>query len=196
MEQSCVESADVIEHGYHYMFSSASLSLKLYEESKERLHLANVYVMTAFALEAYVNELCELSLPQRLWRIVDRRANTVEKITVIEVHWHAQFDYCKPPFQLVKEIFRVRDAFAHARQEKVPALEVRDGVKTVVRPIAPIEVLLDDPSRARRYLTCVYELMGYLDQFNPWRRGRVHPMASAAVSTWIALRLAPLQNNE
>ena len=152
--------------------------------------------MTAFALEAYVNELCELSLPTRLWRVIERRANTVEKLAVIEVHWHTQFDYSTSPFQFVREIFRVRDTFAHARQAKVPALGFLDGVQTVLRPTAPIEALLKDADKARSFLGCVYELMGHLDRFNPSKNDRTHPMNSPAVSTWISLRLVPLPTGE
>lgn len=195
---SRAKSAEVIEHGYHYMYSAATLSMRLYDESEPRepLHLANVYVMCAFALEAYVNELCELSLPARLWNTVERRATTMDKLTFVESFWHTQFDYSSLPFQLVKEIFRVRDAFAHARRTALPALEDRDGEQIVLRPRAPIETYLGDSRKAKSFLSCVYELMGYLDRYNPSRRRRTHPMESAAVSTYISLELVPLPVDE
>lgn len=101
---------------YVYLHRNARFALDLAEETAEaRLyHYMNSIIMSAFALEAYINHLCAEELP--FWKEIER-LSPQKKLNIICSYLNFNLDKSQRPFQSFKQIFRIRNSLAHGRTE-------------------------------------------------------------------------------
>lgn len=175
-----------------FLYRSAELSLRLWQESdpKESLHLANVYVMAAFALEGYVNDACARVVDSEFWNRCERKLNTEDKLRLLASVRRLNIDYSRHPWQSLREIFRDRDLFAHAKRHETSAIaktaEGEPMVDTTQR--GPIERLLFDVERARHHLEIVFDLVGRIESAVIGESLETHPLHHEPRSTRIVVR--------
>ena len=188
-----VLDATSTEHGYNYLYGAAELSLETFEsgEPKNFLHLANVYVMSAFCLEAYVNELCDMSVPRKLWDGVERKLSTEDKLRLLAEIKQVEIDFSTEPFQLIRDIFKARDSFAHAKRSAWSALKSGlEGQRVLDKTICgPLETYLRSPARARKHLVAVYSILEELEKLVRSNGKLGHPLDRGPKSTVIRAQL-------
>lgn len=182
------------EHSYYYLYKSAELSLQLFNSGtpKEPLHLASVFVMAAFAVEAYVNELCAKIVSAKLWDGIERKLSTVDKIRLLADQAHVDIDFSARPFQLLSEIFKARDTFAHAKLSEWSMLRTGlEGVPTLDSTMrGPIETYLHDGSRAANYLNSAFEILRQLHVLFDVDSNDSHPLERGAKTNNIQIQMA------
>ena len=96
-----------IRHTANYLLSLAKASR---EGSLLNLQAASVFY--AFAFEAYLNHVGAEELP--FWAEIDR-ISYFKKLNVISKHLGLEADQGKPPFQIIRELFELRNMLAHGR---------------------------------------------------------------------------------
>ena len=73
-------------------------------------------VFYAFAFEAYLNHVGAEEIP--FWDDIDR-ISYLKKLIVIEKHLKLTPDHGTPPFQVIQELFKLRNALAHGRTRNI-----------------------------------------------------------------------------
>jgi hypothetical protein len=187
------------EHSYYYLYKSAELSLQLFDSGtpKQPLHLASVFVMAAFSVEAYVNELCAKKVSARLWDGIERKLSTGDKIRLLAGQAQAEIDFSKRPFQLLSDIFKARDAFAHAKHSEWSMLRTGlEGVHTLDSTIrGPIETYLHDGSRAANYLNSAFEILKQLHVLFDADSNSSHPLERGARTNNVHVKMVRQEIN-
>ena len=102
----------------------------------------------AFAFEAYLNHVGAEELP--FWDEIDRISHE-KKLTVLSKHLRFTKDLSRRPLQTILELFKLRDALAHGRTEK---LTIKKAIKLPpphddVCYLLPLEKLT--PGTIRKY---------------------------------------------
>ncbi len=109
------------------------------DEHGRFLHLISSMVFTAFCLEGFLNHVGQEKI--EFWETLKRKLNPSEKLKIICELLKIQPDYSKRPFQTFKEIFKLRDQFAHSEtykfiEEHIYMLEMGENPP---EPLAPWE---------------------------------------------------------
>lgn len=112
---------DVHSKTYTALFNTGWHLLDMAERSEEGslLNLQAAIVFFAFTFEAYLNHVGEEEI--KYWNEIDRISHA-KKLTVLEKH--LGFDKSKPSFITVKELFEMRNNFAHGRTIKKTIIKV------------------------------------------------------------------------
>lgn len=195
---SSVEEAYSVAHPHYMMYKSAELSLAYAARSPKHrsLHLLNVYVMIAFTLEAYVNDFCAVSIPHGLWNSVERKLSTSEKLKLVSACLKIPIDFSSPPFQETKEIFRIRDHFAHSKRRLRDISKNGLSETSLVSPKNELEEILVRMDLATKRYRSVYEMIGYLHSIRPEKDHNSHPLETGAFSTFITIVLTKKSGSE
>lgn len=85
-------------------------------ETGRLLNLQAATVFFAFAFEAYLNHVGTEELT--FWDEIDR-ISYKQKLTVLSKHLGFTKDLSKPPLQTILDLFKLRDALAHGRTQKL-----------------------------------------------------------------------------
>ncbi len=114
---------DVESKTYALLFSTAWHLLDTAENVKEGslLNLQTGTVFFAFAFEAYLNHVGDDEL--KFWAEIDRISYD-SKLTVLSEHLGFEVDKSRRPFQTIRELFDLRNAFAHGRTKKLEQKKV------------------------------------------------------------------------
>jgi len=154
-----VSSAHSIRQTHYLLFKAAEVALmKADQDDRLRdLHIATVYVMSAFALEAYVNDICAVSIPHKVWSLVERKLSTIEKIKLLEAHTMLKTDFSKEPFQLLKQLFRTRDELAHSKRQVLEVEPQNLNIQPLTMPRSNLDKCLDNILLARKLHTAVFD---------------------------------------
>lgn len=192
---SQITSAYSIAHPHYLMYKAAELALaRAYADEKLRsLHAATVYAMSAFALEAYVNDVCAVSIPEAVWGLVERRLNTAEKIKLLETYIPFSPDPSREPFQLLKPLFQIRDELAHCKRQVVEVESSALNAQPLVMPRAGFERYLDDVSLAKKLHKGVFDMVTILHTARVNKDQEGHPFESAAASHFIEIKLTKVE---
>lgn len=109
---------DVESKTYAAIFHTAWHLLDVAErrETGWLLNLQAATVFFAFAFEAYLNHAGAEELS--FWDEIDR-ISYKKKLTVLSKHLGFTKDVSKPPLKTILELFKLRDALAHGRTQKL-----------------------------------------------------------------------------
>ncbi|GAB4290202.1 MAG: hypothetical protein Kow0067_16420 [Coriobacteriia bacterium] len=150
------------------------------DEEGSFLELVTALLMCAFTLEAVLNHVgrhlfYSVDGDSALWDLVER-ANPLEKLSAIAEQLSLPVDYGSRPFQLLKPMFKFRNAVAHPKSDEVSAmLEVPDDI-THIRISEARELKADwelqcDIDTAREWHQAVWDIAAILcvqaDTINP-----------------------------
>jgi hypothetical protein len=177
---------------YCITYKAAELSLEhAFKSEKYRaLYLINVYVMSAFSLEAYLNDFCAVSLPSHLWKSLEKKLNPIEKINLLSSMLGFKIDFSRQPFQEVRNIFRLRDKFAHAKRNAREAIPEYIARNEFVFPEDDISAYLKDLDKAVKIHKTVYEVINFLHNLRKNKDYDRNPLdvGTRAVNISIGLR--------
>ena len=141
---------DVESKTYAAIFHTAWHLLDMAErhELGRLLNLQAATVFFAFTFEAYLNHVGAEELP--FWEEIER-ISYMQKLMVLSKHLGFAKDLSKPPLQTIVQLFKLRDALAHGRTQK---LTIKTTSKSHPRHDAalcllPLEQLT--PETVRRY---------------------------------------------
>lgn len=193
---SQITSAYSIAHPHYLMYKAAELALARADadEKLRSLHVATVYAMSAFALEAYVNDVCAVSIPEAVWGLVERRLNTAEKIKLLEAYIPFSTDPAREPFQLLKPLFRIRDELAHCKRQVVEVESQALNEQPLVLPRARFERHLDDVSLAKKLHKGVFDMVTILHNARVEKDQERHPFESTAASHFVTIKLTKVED--
>ncbi len=193
---SQITSAYSIAHPHYLMYKAAELALARADadEKLRSLHVATVYAMSAFALEAYVNDVCAVSIPEAVWGLVERRLNTAEKIKLLEAYIPFSTDPSREPFQLLKPLFRIRDELAHCKRQVVEVESQALNEQPLVMPRAGFERHLDDVSLAKKLHKGVFDMVTILHNARVDKDQEGHPFESVAASYFVTIKLTKVES--
>lgn len=112
---------DVHSKTYTALFNTGLHLLDMAEryELGSTLNLQSAIVFIAFTFEAYLNHVGEEEI--KFWDEIDRISHA-KKLTVLEKH--LGFDKSKSSFNTVKELFEMRNNFAHGRTVRETIVKV------------------------------------------------------------------------
>lgn len=191
---SHVSSAHSIRHIHYLLFKAAEVALVKADQDNglRKLHIATVYVMSAFALEAYVNDICAVSIPDNVWSLIERKLSTTEKIKLLEAHIMLNADSSKEPFQLLKQLFRIRDELAHAKRQVLEVEEPHRNKKVLVMPRSDLDKYLDDILLARKLHKAVFDMATTLHNARKEKDTDEHPFEAGASTSFITITLTKI----
>lgn len=192
---SQITSAYSIAHPHYLMYKAAEFALARAdaEEKLRPLHVATVYAMSAFALEAYVNDVCAVSIPEAVWGLVERRLNTAEKIKLLEAYIPFSTDPSREPFQLLKPLFRIRDELAHCKRQVVEVESPALCAQPLAMPRGGLEMHLDEVSLAKKLHKGVFDMVAILHSARVDKDQEGHPFLSTAASHFVAIKLTKVE---
>lgn len=192
---SQITSAHSIAHPHYLMYKAAEFALARadVDEKLRSLHVATAYAMSAFALEAYVNDVCAVSIPEAVWGLVEKRLNTAEKIKLLEAYIPFSTDPSREPFQLLKPLFRIRDELAHCKRQVVEMESQALNEQPLVMPRAGFERRLDDVSLAKKLHKGVFDMVTILHNARVDKDQEVHPFESVAASHFFTIELTKVE---
>ena len=194
---SQITSAYSIAHPHYLMYKAAEFALARADadEKLRSLHVATVYAMSAFALEAYVNDVCAVSIPEAVWGLVERRLSTAEKIKLLEAYIPFSTDPSREPFQLLKPLFRIRDELAHCKRQVVEVEPPALNAQPLVMPRAGLERHLDDVSLAKKLHKGVFDMITILHSARVEKDQEGHPFENAAASHFFEIKLTKAEGS-
>ncbi len=94
-------------------------SLELARESEKGRFYNCMFSMigAAFAVEAYLNHLGQYKFGQKEWGKIERKMRPESKLRVLAKLINHNLDFSRRPCQTFTDMFRYRNAIAHARTE-------------------------------------------------------------------------------
>lgn len=101
----------VLKHIARHLHDSAN---ERREGSMLNLQAASVFL--AFTFEAYLNHVGEEEIP--FWNEIERIPYDA-KLRVLAKHLKLKIDRGQPPFQLIGELFKLRNSLAHGRTQVI-----------------------------------------------------------------------------
>ena len=152
---------------YVAIFHTAWHLLDMSERHEEGrlLNLQAATVFFAFSFEAYLNHVGAEELT--FWEEVDRISHAA-KLEVLSKHLGFAKDKSKPPFQMISELFKLRDALAHGRTQNVTIKNASGSPPPydAVERLLPWEQLT--PQGVRRYHDDVRDAIELINSARPW----------------------------
>lgn len=182
---SHISTAFSIPHMHYVLFKAAEVALVKADEDKtlRSLHIATAYVMSAFALEAYVNDICAVSIQGKVWHLVERKLSTTEKIKLLEAHTALNADSSKEPFQLLKQLFRIRDELAHCKRQVLEAEpHLSSDTHKITMPRSATEKYLENIALAKKLHKAVFDMATLLHDARTKKDNDLHPFEAGAHS--------------
>jgi hypothetical protein len=191
---SHISSAHSIRHTHYLLFKAAEVALVKADQDDglRALHIATAYVMSAFALEAYVNDICAVSIPYKTWNPVERKLSTIEKVKLLKAHTMLKADFSKEPFQLLKQLFRTRDELAHSKRQVLEVEPQNLNTQSLTMPCSNLDKCLDDILLARKLHTAVFDIATTLHNARTDRDNDEHPFQAGAFSNFITITLTKI----
>ncbi len=90
----------------------------------------SVIIYSAFCIEGYLNHVGAKIIES--WDILERKLSPEEKLQIIYSKLHIFPDKGKRPYQTIKDIFQIRNLFAHPRTEYIS--ETKDIIGDLIDP--------------------------------------------------------------
>lgn len=135
---------------YAAIFHTAWHLLDMSERHEEGrlLNLQAATVFFAFSFEAYLNHVGKEEFT--FWEEIDRISHAA-KLEILSKHLGFAKDKSKAPFQIISELFKLRDALAHGKTQNVPIKKASGSLPPhdAVEHLLPWEQLT--PQCVRRY---------------------------------------------
>jgi hypothetical protein len=151
---------------YATLFHTASFLLHRAKEEPEGsvLNLQGASVFYAFAFEAYLNHVGAEEIT--FWDEIDRMSYA-KKLRIIEKHLNLTVDHGAHPFQVIQELFDLRNTLAHAR-----TIAIDDSYETDTPPDHVSTWRIHDwekltPVKVSLYSTCVDAAIKTINQARP-----------------------------
>lgn len=151
-------------YGYRYLLMAVHKAQARLEvdsrPSRAFVDCLSMLLFSAFALEAFVNHLGELSLQN--WRSLKKNKSVREKLVLLADTHGVALDWDSYPYGSIKELVQFRNAVAHAETQDV-SIEIISGAaggklphwpslcepETAKRISGEVEQLIEDfPNRA------------------------------------------------
>lgn len=194
---SHISSALSVRHTHYLLFKAAEVALVNADQDDRlrNLHIATAYVMSAFSLEAYVNDICAVSIPNKDWSLVERKLSTIEKIKLLKTYIILKTDFSKEPFQLLKQLFRIRDELAHSKRQVLEVDSKNLNIQPLTMPRSKLDECLDDVALARKLHTAVFNIATTLHNARMDKDTDEHPFQAGSSSHFIAITLTRIDKD-
>jgi len=158
-----------LRHTAHHLLDSAKEN-----PSGALLNLQAAAVFCAFTFEAYLNHVGAEEIP--FWEEIDRISHA-KKLRVIARQLNLRLDFGTPPFQVIRELFDLRNSLAHCRTQSIELTYETDSEPDHMSTWRLHDWEKLTPEKVDHYFSCVTDAIETLDRSRPqpddmlWNQG-------------------------